>query len=150
MSTDNTSADSANDVGDEGDALRPSEALDSDEVRNNDGDDVVDPPERWIEPKEDETLDERLSDEVPDVRRRRTGRRRRHPTAVTSSRSATTNSTTSTRSGTAPTRGRSAAPRRTASRSSTSSNDARRVTRGGRPRPAQSPACSTITARAST
>jgi len=67
MSTDNTSADSANDVGDEGDALRPSEALDSDEVRNNDGDDVVDPPERWIEPKEDETLDERLSDEVPDV-----------------------------------------------------------------------------------
>ncbi|MCZ8381403.1 hypothetical protein O6P37_21255 [Mycobacterium sp. CPCC 205372] len=67
MSTENNAADSANDVGGEGESLRPSEALDSDEVRNNDGDDVVDPPERWIEPKEDETLDERLSDEVPDV-----------------------------------------------------------------------------------
>ena len=67
MSTENNTADSANDVGGEGESLRPSEALDSDEVRNNDGDDVVDPPERWIEPKEDETLDERLSDEVPDV-----------------------------------------------------------------------------------
>jgi hypothetical protein len=67
MSTDDNTADSANDVGGEGESLRPSEALDSDEVRNNDGDDVVDPPERWIEPKEDETLDERLSDELPDV-----------------------------------------------------------------------------------
>jgi hypothetical protein len=47
--------------------LSPSEALDSDEIRNNDGDDVADPPDRWIEPKDDETLDERLSEEVPDV-----------------------------------------------------------------------------------
>ena len=48
--------------------LTPTEQLDSDEVRNNDGDEVVDPPERWIDPKQDESLDERLSDEVPDVR----------------------------------------------------------------------------------
>jgi hypothetical protein len=62
------SSESANDVGDTGDdALRPSEALDSDEIRNDDGDEVVDPPDRWIEAKEEETLDERLSDEVPDV-----------------------------------------------------------------------------------
>lgn len=46
--------------------LNASESLDSDEVRNNDGDDVVDPPQRWIEPKDDETLDDRLADEVPD------------------------------------------------------------------------------------
>jgi hypothetical protein len=49
------------------DTLGPSESLDSDEVRNDDGDIVVDPPEQWIEAKEDETLDERLADEVPDV-----------------------------------------------------------------------------------
>ncbi len=48
--------------------LTPEEALDSDEVRNDDGDEVVDPPERWIDAREDETLDERLSDEEPDVR----------------------------------------------------------------------------------
>jgi hypothetical protein len=47
--------------------LSQSEALDSDEIRNDDGDEVADPPERWIEAKDDETLDERLSDEVPDV-----------------------------------------------------------------------------------
>jgi hypothetical protein len=47
--------------------LDPSESLDSDEIRNDDGDDVADPPERWIEAKEDETLDERLADEEPDV-----------------------------------------------------------------------------------
>ena len=49
------------------DTLSPSESLDSDEVRNDDGDIVADPPERWIEVKEDETLDERLSEEEPDV-----------------------------------------------------------------------------------
>jgi hypothetical protein len=42
-------------------------ALDSDEIRNDDGDIVVDPPDQWIDAKEDETLDERLADEVPDV-----------------------------------------------------------------------------------
>lgn len=47
--------------------LSPSEALDSDEVRNDDGDEVADPPERWIDAKDDETLDERLAEEVPDV-----------------------------------------------------------------------------------
>jgi hypothetical protein len=47
--------------------LAPEEQLDSDEIRNDDGDEVADPPERWIEAKEDESLDERLSEEVPDV-----------------------------------------------------------------------------------
>lgn len=47
--------------------LTPEEQLDSDEIRNDDGDEVVDPPERWIEAKEEESLDERLSDEEPDV-----------------------------------------------------------------------------------
>ena len=56
----------ARDVSDDN-PLTPEEALDSDEVRNNDGDDTVDPPERWIDAREDESLDERLSDEEPDV-----------------------------------------------------------------------------------
>ncbi|AFM19610.1 PAS domain S-box/diguanylate cyclase (GGDEF) domain-containing protein [Mycolicibacterium chubuense NBB4] len=47
--------------------LSPSESLDSDEVRNDDGDVVVDPPDEWIDAEEDETLDERLAAEVPDV-----------------------------------------------------------------------------------
>ena len=47
--------------------LTPEEALDSDEVRNNDGDETVDPPERWIDAREDESLDDRLADEEPDV-----------------------------------------------------------------------------------
>ena len=47
--------------------LEPAEELDSDEVRNDDGDEVVDPPEEWIEAKDHETLDERLAEEVPDV-----------------------------------------------------------------------------------
>jgi hypothetical protein len=59
-------ADMARDVSDDN-PLTPEEALDSDEVRNDDGDEVVDPPERWIDAREDETLDERLADEVPDV-----------------------------------------------------------------------------------
>jgi hypothetical protein len=59
-------ADMARDVSDDN-PLTPEEALDSDEVRNDDGDEVVDPPEKWIAAKEDETLDERLADEVPDV-----------------------------------------------------------------------------------
>ena len=46
--------------------LEPEEELDSDEVRNDDGDEVVDPPEEWIEAKDNETLDERLAEEVPD------------------------------------------------------------------------------------
>ncbi len=47
--------------------LSPSESLDSDEVRNDDGDEVVDPPAEWIEANEHESLDERLAEEVPDV-----------------------------------------------------------------------------------
>lgn len=47
--------------------LSQSEELDSDEIRNDDGDEVADPPERWIEAKDDESLDERLADEEPDV-----------------------------------------------------------------------------------
>ncbi|MEV0948191.1 hypothetical protein [Rhodococcus sp. NPDC049939] len=60
-----------------GDTLSPSESLDSDDVRNNDGDDVVDPPDGWIEAdrfgttaregREGESLDARLSEEEPDV-----------------------------------------------------------------------------------
>lgn len=57
----------ARDVSDDS-PLTPEEALDSDEVRNDDGDEVVDPPEEWIDAREDETLDERLADEEPDVR----------------------------------------------------------------------------------
>ena len=56
----------ARDVSDDN-PLTPEEALDSDQVRNDDGDEVVDPPERWIDAKEDETLDERLAEEEPDV-----------------------------------------------------------------------------------
>jgi len=56
----------ARDVSDDN-PLMPEEALDSDEVRNADGDQVVDPPDEWIEAGEGESLDERLSDELPDV-----------------------------------------------------------------------------------
>ncbi|EME22117.1 hypothetical protein [Rhodococcus triatomae] len=57
--------------------LNPSESLDSDEVRNDDGDTVVDPPDGWSEADrvgttareqaEGETLDERLAEEEPDL-----------------------------------------------------------------------------------
>jgi hypothetical protein len=47
--------------------LEPEEQLDSDEIRNDDGDEVVDPPERWIEAKDNESLDERLSEETSEV-----------------------------------------------------------------------------------
>lgn len=60
-----------------GDTLNPSESLDSDEVRNDDGDTVVDPPEDWSEAnrfgvtaeeqREGESLDARLAEEEPDV-----------------------------------------------------------------------------------
>ena len=56
----------ARDVSDDN-PLTPEEALDSDEVRNDDGDEVVDPPEEWIDAAENETLDERLAEEEPDV-----------------------------------------------------------------------------------
>ncbi|MEM6108427.1 hypothetical protein AAHS21_19655 [Mycobacterium sp. 050272] len=46
--------------------LDQSESLDSDEVRNDDGDEVVDPPNRWIDADEHESLDEKLAAETPD------------------------------------------------------------------------------------
>jgi hypothetical protein len=48
------------------DMLDQSESLDSDEVRNNDGDEVADPPDEWIEADVSESLDEKLAAEVPD------------------------------------------------------------------------------------
>jgi hypothetical protein len=60
-----------------GDTLNPSEGTDSDELRNDDGDIVVDPPEGWSEAdrfgmsareeREGESLDARLAEEEPDV-----------------------------------------------------------------------------------
>jgi hypothetical protein len=59
------------------DTLSPSESTDSDEVRNDDGDIVVDPPDGWSEAdkfgttareeQEGESLEYKLSAEVPDV-----------------------------------------------------------------------------------
>jgi hypothetical protein len=46
--------------------LDQSESLDSDEVRNDDGDEVVDPPDHWIEADDNESLDEKLAAEVSD------------------------------------------------------------------------------------
>jgi hypothetical protein len=77
--TDNTDFDdpmTANDAGGPGDTLRPAEALDPDEVRNRDGDEVVDPPEGWTEAdkhgtsareaSEGESLDDKLAVEESD------------------------------------------------------------------------------------
>lgn len=60
-----------------GDTLNPSESTDSDEVRNDDGDIVVDPPDQWSEAdkfgmtereeEEGESLDAKLAAEEPDV-----------------------------------------------------------------------------------
>jgi hypothetical protein len=59
------------------DTLSPSESTDSDEVRNDDGDIVVDPPDDWSEAnrfgmtareeREGESLDARLAEEEPDI-----------------------------------------------------------------------------------
>jgi hypothetical protein len=65
--------DSPNDTGGTDDTLRPMEALDADDVRNDDGDEVVDPPEHWVaadhiaEEPDGETLDEKLAAEVPEM-----------------------------------------------------------------------------------
>lgn len=60
-----------------GDTLNPAESTDSDELRNDDGDIVVDPPDGWSEAdrfgvteseeEEGESLDDRLAAEEPDV-----------------------------------------------------------------------------------
>ena len=49
------------------DMLDQSESLDSDEVRNDDGDEVVAPPDKWIDAEDHESLDEKLKAEVSDV-----------------------------------------------------------------------------------
>ena len=59
------------------DTLNPSESTDSDEVRNDDGDIVVDPPDDWSEAdkfgmtareaEEGESLDNKVAAEEPDV-----------------------------------------------------------------------------------
>jgi hypothetical protein len=59
------------------DTLSPSESTDSDELRNDDGDIVVDPPDDWSEAnkfgmtareeEEGESLDYKLAAEEPDV-----------------------------------------------------------------------------------
>ena len=49
------------------DMLSPSESLDSDQVRNDDGDQVVDPPEHWLEVRDDESLDDKLAAEEPET-----------------------------------------------------------------------------------
>ncbi len=49
------------------DMLSPEESLDSDEVRNDDGDEVVDAPDAWLDPDDDESLDERLAAEEPET-----------------------------------------------------------------------------------
>lgn len=75
--SDNNDFQSANDVDGPGDTLRPMEGLDPDDVRNDDGDNVVDPPDHWAEadrsyqrPRGEvgggESLDEKLAAEVPD------------------------------------------------------------------------------------
>ncbi|MBV8182259.1 MAG: hypothetical protein JOY55_23625 [Mycobacterium sp.] len=62
---------------DDPETLSPSESTDSDEVRNDDGDIVVDPPDNWSEAdkfgmtareaEEGESLDDRLAAEEPDM-----------------------------------------------------------------------------------
>src|ERR1700712_1635600 len=47
--------------------LEQAESLDSDEVRNDDGDQVVDPPDRWIDSTDNTSLDDKLAAEVPDA-----------------------------------------------------------------------------------
>lgn len=77
MSTDDAAGTTANDVGGAEEMLSPMEGTDSDDLLNDDGDEVVDPPEHWSgvdkfgmsaeEQRQGESLDERLAEEVPDV-----------------------------------------------------------------------------------
>ena len=77
MSTDDAAGTTANDLGGADDMLSPMEGTDSDDLLNDDGDEVVDPPEHWSgvdkfgmsaeEQRQGESLDERLAEEVPDV-----------------------------------------------------------------------------------
>lgn len=81
--SENPQADELVDAGDfpeeggPGDTLNASEGTDSDELHNDDGDVVVDPPQGWSEAnrfgmtareeREGESLDARLAEEEPDV-----------------------------------------------------------------------------------
>lgn len=47
------------------DTLPPSEATDADELRNDDGDATVTPPDRW-QHRSDESLDDKLAAEEPE------------------------------------------------------------------------------------
>jgi hypothetical protein len=77
VSTDDADSITANDLGDVEDMLSPMEATDSDDLHNDDGDEVVDPPDGWSgvdktgmtdrQQREGETLDEALAEEEPDV-----------------------------------------------------------------------------------
>ena len=76
MTTDDVET-SANDMGGGDDLLSPMESTDSDDLKNSDGDEVVDPPESWSgvtkfgmtadEQAEGESLAQRLAEEEPDV-----------------------------------------------------------------------------------
>jgi hypothetical protein len=48
------------------DMLEQAESLDSDEVRNDDGDQVADPPDEWIGADDNDSLADKLVAEVPD------------------------------------------------------------------------------------
>ncbi|BBZ46423.1 hypothetical protein [Mycobacterium parmense] len=75
--SDSLDADDFPEEGGPGDTLNASESTDSDELLNDDGDVVVDPPEGWSEAdrfgmtareeREGESLDQRLAEEEPDV-----------------------------------------------------------------------------------
>jgi hypothetical protein len=59
---------SAGVTNDDDDMLQQAESLDSDEVRNDDGDQVVDPPDEWIGAQDSGSLDDKLAAEVPNDR----------------------------------------------------------------------------------
>jgi hypothetical protein len=48
------------------DMLEQAESLDSDEVRNDDGDQVADPPDQWIAADDSDSLDDKLAAEASD------------------------------------------------------------------------------------
>jgi hypothetical protein len=54
------------DVKGDDDMLEQAESLDSDEVRNDDGDEVADPPDEWVAADENGSLDDKLAAEVPE------------------------------------------------------------------------------------
>jgi hypothetical protein len=54
------------DVNGDDDMLEQAESLDSDEVRNDDGDEAADPPDEWIEADDNESLNDKLAAEVPE------------------------------------------------------------------------------------